>query len=115
MRPDPEPERPDTIRYPLAERPEAGATLEVASGVRWPRLPLPFQLNHINVWLLRDKDGWTVVDTGLFNATVQAVEEAIINAMVAAETMEGINGNKAYGLPHDLLRETLRKYNRLRE
>lgn len=52
--------------------------------------------------------------TPLFEATVQSVEEAIINAMVAAETMEGINGNKAYGLPHDLLREVLKKYNRLK-
>jgi L-aminopeptidase/D-esterase-like protein len=51
----------------------------------------------------------------VFEATVQAVEEAIINAMVAAETMEGINGNKAYALPHDLLVKTLKKYNRLRE
>ena len=50
-----------------------------------------------------------------FDATVQAVEEAIINAMVAAETMEGINGNKAHALPHELLVETLRKYNRIRE
>ena len=40
---------------------------------------------------------------------------AIINAMVAAETMEGINGNKAYALPHDLLIKTLKKYNRLKE
>ena len=45
----------------------------------------------------------------------EAVEEAIINAMVAAETMEGINGNKAYALPHDLLIKTLKKYNRLKE
>ncbi|MCE7991535.1 MAG: P1 family peptidase [Roseivirga sp.] len=52
--------------------------------------------------------------TPLFEATVQSVEEAIINAMVAAETMEGINGNKAYGLPHDLLRQVLKKYNRLK-
>ena len=51
----------------------------------------------------------------VFEATVQAVEEAIINAMVAAETMEGINGNKAYALPHDLLKEVLKKYNRLQE
>jgi L-aminopeptidase/D-esterase-like protein len=51
----------------------------------------------------------------VFEATVQAVEEAIINAMVAAETMEGINGNKAYALPHDLLIKTLKKYNRLKE
>jgi len=52
--------------------------------------------------------------TPFFEATVQAVEEAIINAMVAAETMEGINGNKAYALPHDLLVETLKKYNRIK-
>ena len=51
----------------------------------------------------------------VFEATVQAVEEAIINAMVAAETMEGINGNKAYALPHDLLIKILKKYNRLKE
>ncbi len=48
----------------------------------------------------------------LFEATVQSVEEAIINAMVAAETMEGINGNKAYALPHDLVIDLLKKYNR---
>ena len=50
----------------------------------------------------------------LFNATVQAVEEAIINAMVAAETMEGINGNKAYALPHKLVMDVLKKYNRVK-
>ena len=46
---------------------------------------------------------------------MQAVEEAIINAMLAAETMEGINDNKAYALPHDLLVETLKKYNVIKE
>ena len=50
----------------------------------------------------------------LLEATVQAVEEAIINAMVAAETMEGINGNKAYALPHKLVIDVLRKYNRIK-
>lgn len=49
----------------------------------------------------------------LFNATVQAVEEAIVNAMIAAETMEGINGNKAHAIPHDLLIEVLKKYQRI--
>lgn len=53
--------------------------------------------------------------TPLFEATVQCVEEAIINAMIAAEDMEGINGNKAYALPHDLLIQTLEKYNRLKK
>jgi len=50
----------------------------------------------------------------LFEATVQAVEEAIINAMIAADTMEGINGNKAYALPHDKVIELLRKYGRVK-
>jgi L-aminopeptidase/D-esterase-like protein len=49
----------------------------------------------------------------LFWATAQATEEAIVNAMVAAETMKGLNGNTAYALPHDRLREILKKYNRL--
>jgi L-aminopeptidase/D-esterase-like protein len=49
----------------------------------------------------------------LFEGTVQAVEEAIINAMVAAETMEGINGNKAYALPHKLVIDLLKKYKRI--
>ena len=51
----------------------------------------------------------------LFQATAQATEEAIVNAMVAAETMKGYNGNTAYALPHDRLKEILKKYNRLAE
>ena len=49
----------------------------------------------------------------LFLATVQATEEAIINAMVAAETMTGINNRTVIALPHGRLREVLKKYNRL--
>ena len=50
----------------------------------------------------------------LFNATVQATEEAIVNVLVAGQTMEGVNGNKVYALPLDRLKEVLRKYNRLK-
>ena len=49
----------------------------------------------------------------LFLATVQATEEAVINAMVAAETMTGIDDHTVIALPHDRLQEVLRKYNRL--
>ena len=51
----------------------------------------------------------------VFEATVQVVEEAIINAMIAAEAMEGINGNTSYAIPHDVLVETLQKYNRIKK
>jgi L-aminopeptidase/D-esterase-like protein len=49
----------------------------------------------------------------LFTAMVSATEEAIVNALIAAETMTGINGNTVYALPHDRLIEVLKKYNRL--
>lgn len=49
----------------------------------------------------------------LFNATVDATEEAIVNALIAAETMTGINGNTVYALPHDRLVEILRRHNAL--
>ncbi|HVU11893.1 MAG TPA: P1 family peptidase [Phototrophicaceae bacterium] len=51
----------------------------------------------------------------LFEATIQATEEAILNALVAAKTTIGVNGNTAHALPHERLREILRKYGRLNE
>jgi L-aminopeptidase/D-esterase-like protein len=51
----------------------------------------------------------------IFEATVQATEEAIVNAMVAARTMTGINGATFFGIPHDELRTILKRYSRLEE
>ena len=53
------------VVYPLTTRPEPGQSLEVAPGVFWVRMPLPFALNHINLWLVDGPEGWTVVDTGI--------------------------------------------------
>jgi len=58
------PARP-TLVYPLGEPPLAGEAREVAPGVHWVRMPLPFALKWINLWMLKDGDGWTIVDTGL--------------------------------------------------
>lgn len=56
------------IHYPHEDPPLPGASIEVAPGIRWIRMPLPFALNHINLWLLEDQDddgpSWTIVDTG---------------------------------------------------
>ena len=51
----------------------------------------------------------------LFEATVQGTEEAVVNALVAAKTMTGINGARYFAIPHDELRLILRRYNRLEE
>lgn len=67
------------------------------------------------------REGKTTVETisndwmnDVFEATIQAVEEAVINSMIAAETMEGNNGNKVYALPHEKLIEIMKKYNRIK-
>ena len=63
---------PDDIRqsplhHPFEAVPDPGQSIQVADGIYWIRMPLPFALNHINLWLLEDGDGWTIVDTGLAN------------------------------------------------
>ena len=61
------PEPTDDVDYAFDRPPEEGRTIEVAPGLHWLRLALPFALDHVNVWLLRedDGDGWTLVDAGL--------------------------------------------------
>jgi glyoxylase-like metal-dependent hydrolase (beta-lactamase superfamily II) len=62
--PDETPPTPE-LAYPITTPPEAGMTIEVAPGVHWLRMPLPFRLDHINLWMLEDGAGWTLIDTGL--------------------------------------------------
>jgi glyoxylase-like metal-dependent hydrolase (beta-lactamase superfamily II) len=54
-----------TLRFPHTAPPAPGALAEVAPGIHWLRMPLPFALDHINLWLLEDGAGWTIVDSGL--------------------------------------------------
>ena len=54
-----------TIHYPWEAPPEFAEPLKVADGIFWFRVPLPMPLDHVNVYVLEDNNGWTVVDTGL--------------------------------------------------
>ncbi len=65
------------LQFPFAEVPAPGVAVEVAHGVFWLRMPLPFALNHINLWLLRDEDGWTIVDSGLNTPATRDLWEQI--------------------------------------
>lgn len=66
------------LHYPLGDTlPETGATLELAPGVRWVRMQLPFALDHINLWLLDDGPGWTIVDCGIANEATQKAWEQV--------------------------------------
>jgi glyoxylase-like metal-dependent hydrolase (beta-lactamase superfamily II) len=65
------------LAYPVAEPPPPGAPLEVAPGILWVRIPLPFRLDHINVYLIDDGDGWAILDTGLGNDATRALWETL--------------------------------------
>lgn len=53
------------LDHPWPAPPPAGSAIDVAPGIKWLRMPLPFKLDHINLWLLEDGAGWTAVDTGI--------------------------------------------------
>ena len=67
-----------TLRFPATEPPPFGVVQEVAPGVLWLRLPLPFRLDHVNVHLIEDGDGWAVLDTGIGDARTQDIWDAVL-------------------------------------
>ncbi|MDS1139842.1 MBL fold metallo-hydrolase [Pusillimonas sp. SM2304] len=78
------------LEYPWGDQqPEPGGVITVADGVRWVKMPLPFALNHINVWLLRDqidgRDGWTIVDCGVSRDEVKGLWEQVFK-----DALEGL-------------------------
>ncbi len=62
----------DEITLPFATPPAPGEAIEVAPGVLWARMPLPVRLDHVNVWLLAEADGWTAIDCGLDSPETRA-------------------------------------------
>jgi glyoxylase-like metal-dependent hydrolase (beta-lactamase superfamily II) len=67
-----------TLKFPRAEAPPTGEVAEIAPGILWTRIPLPFRLNHINVYLIEDGDGWAVLDTGIGNDATRAIWDALV-------------------------------------
>ncbi len=68
------------LRFPVATPPGLGDTVAVAPGVHWLRMPLPFALDHINLWLIADGAGWTIVNAGYATAETKAAWECIFAA-----------------------------------
>lgn len=70
------------VDFPFAEPPEIGGLLEVAPGVLWLRLALPFRLDHVNVYLIEDGPGFAVVDTGIGDPATQAIWETLLAGLL---------------------------------
>lgn len=72
------------LRFPHAEPPGPGELIEIADGILWTRIPLPFRLDHVNVYLIEDHGGWAVLDTGVDNGASRQVWESLL-----AELLQG--------------------------
>ncbi len=81
--------RPKLV-YPLGDPPPAGEAREIAPGVFWVRMPLPFALQWINLWLLKDGDGWTIVDTGIAMEQSREHWRAIFDSTLAGAPVKRV-------------------------
>ena len=82
---------PPVLDYPRAAAPAPGEVIEIAPGIQWLRMPLPFALDHINLWLLADADdGYTLVDCGMGDAATRALWERHCTTTLAARPIRHI-------------------------
>jgi glyoxylase-like metal-dependent hydrolase (beta-lactamase superfamily II) len=81
--------KPAAIRY-LSPPVPFGEPVVVAPGILWLRLPLPFALDHVNVWLLDDGDGWTLVDAGVRDERTIAIWESLLGGALAERPIRRI-------------------------
>jgi glyoxylase-like metal-dependent hydrolase (beta-lactamase superfamily II) len=75
------------IGLPYAAPPAPGDIKEIASGILWARIPLPFRLNHVNVWLLEEANGWTVIDSGLHTDEAKQVWETLLSETLVGKPL----------------------------
>ena len=78
------------LQYPYADVPAPGATKEVLPGLHWLRMPLPMALDHINLYLIEDTDGWWIVDTGMFIGPTQALWEEIFATGLGGKPVKAV-------------------------
>ena len=78
------------LRYPYADHPAPGDTRQVADGVYWLTMPMPGALSHINLYLLEDRDGWWVVDTGLSIAETEDWWRRVFATELGGRPVKGV-------------------------
>jgi glyoxylase-like metal-dependent hydrolase (beta-lactamase superfamily II) len=77
-------------RVVATELPQPGTVVEIVPGIGWMRLPLPFHLNHVNIWLLDDGDGWTAIDCGANTADTRELWNAVLAGPQSAKPVHRI-------------------------
>jgi glyoxylase-like metal-dependent hydrolase (beta-lactamase superfamily II) len=78
---------PATLTTPFDQPPEPGRLVAVRDDVMWLRLPLPYRLDHVNIYLIRDGDGWATLDTGLGTDDCRAAWLAVLDGPLAGQSL----------------------------
>jgi glyoxylase-like metal-dependent hydrolase (beta-lactamase superfamily II) len=77
----------EAVAFPNLVPPEPGQVLDVAPGVKWAQFPLPFLLDHVNVFLIEDDGGWAAIDTGIGLEATRLAWEAIFAGPLHGERL----------------------------
>lgn len=76
--------------HPVETPPPAGSVMEIASGIHWLRMPLPGRLDHVNLWILEEEDGWTLIDCGLNNPQSAEIWTSLLDGMLSDRPIKNI-------------------------
>ena len=91
---------PAELDFRFPEAPAAGEAREVADGVLWLRLPLPFRLNHVNIYLIEDGAGFALLDTGIDNQPTREIWEALLAGLLKGRPLTRIPVEPLPSRPH---------------
>jgi len=79
-----------TLSFPFSKPPPMGELVEVRPGILWTQFPLPFALDHVNVYLLKDEYGWAVVDAGIGDARTRGIWRSLLSGPLRGEVLTRI-------------------------
>ena len=80
----------EALEYPISTKPEFGIPMEVSEGIFLLKMPIPYTLDHINLWLLRDGDGWTIVDSGFYSEEAAQLWQTVLSGFCQNKTIHKI-------------------------
>src|SRR5580693_7419023 len=78
------------LTFPIPVAPVAGSVTDIAPGIRWLRLPLPYRLDHVNIYLIENDGGWTALDSGLGDDASRTAWQAALSGPLRGQQLKSL-------------------------